>query len=249
MGQFAIGENYTSLNAFNSASGLPQSSLSFTSASSQSLSLTDANFGAFDTAKFAIEGLIKRKSVGVSCTLIDKFKAGGQNSFRLWFDSLDHLEFEASEDGTNFAGRRVTIATYTSTTAFYHFLAWYDSANADADARMRVWVNGTEVDNASGFSAQPNPTAGVFDGTGNVTLGAATGGGDYCNGIVYQLSFFSGALPAIGTVYNSGAPLDVTHLTGLYSTLDVSGGVVTHDGVIATAWTNNNTVTASGVHP
>jgi len=233
---------------FGPASGggsVPTQSIQFVRASSQYLTMSSANFGAYDRAKFAVSAWIKRASAGINAGIMGH--NGASDSFTLQFSSDNTLLFSTSSDGSSATGRLITSATYSGTSAYYHVLVWYDSANATANDRMRVWVNGTEV---TSFSNRVNPSAAIFSNSAAISVGAQSStGSNLSNGLQYQSSFFSSSLPLITSLYNAGAPLSVTGLTGLWSTLDVAGGVVTHDGVLATAWTNNNTATASSTIP
>lgn len=226
---------------------VPAKSISFVAASSQFLSMSDANFGAYDRAKFAISTWVKRSSISSTQMIYAHTDGGTSRAFDIFFLGDDTIRFRTSQDGSAIAGDLITTATYTSTSAFYHLLFWYDSANGTAGDRMRMWVNGSEV---TSFTTDANPTAAIFNSTADICISSQTNPvSSPFNGLQYQTSFFSGTLPNISTLYNAGSPKDVVGLTGLWSTLDVAGGVVTHDGVIATAWTNNAAATASSTIP
>lgn len=224
----------------------PQSSIDFESGSSQYLNMSSANFGAYNRAKFAVSAWYRRESTGAAQVVMGKYSGAGNREWRLLFSAGNTLTFEASEAGTSLSGRLITTATYTDTTNFHHILAWYDSANATAGDRMRLWHDGTEV---TSFGTDVNPAAAAFTGTNDMTVGWESQSGGYFDGLLYQLAFFSGTLPDISTVYNAGSPMDVRNLTGLYALLDVAGGSVVSDYVLATDWTNNNTAVASTTIP
>lgn len=226
-------------------STLPTQSVDFESSSSQYLSMSDANFGAFDYAKWAFSAFIKRESTGVlNHTICGKRAGVGQRSFYAAIVD-DKLDIVTYNNGSTINGRLTTTATYTSTASWYHLLFHFDSANATASDRMRLWVNGSEV---TSFDVDTNPTAAIFDSTADMNVGGPTGIGAF-DGLIYNFAFFSGSLPTVGQLYSAGMPLTVVGLPGLYSTLDVAGGDVTHDGVLSTNWTNNNTVVASSTIP
>lgn len=223
------------------AGNLPTHAASFAAASNQMLSMADADFGAFDRAKFALSLWVKRASTGGIKSLYAVGISAGDSAFGLHF-ATDTLRVVAYSDGTNVSGELVTTATYTSTAAYYHILVHYDSANATAGDRMRLWVDGAEV---TSFTTDTNPSEAVFNITGSVRIGRYASTAQDYDGLIYQLAFFSGALPAIGDVYDAGSPKDVTGISGLHSYVDCAGGDVTTDGVLAAAWTNTGTVTAS----
>lgn len=222
---------------------MPTQSIDFESGSSQYLSMSDANFGAFDHAKFAISVWVKRESSAEQAIITQWVNAGNQLGFTFQIRG-DHLELITSSTGSNINGHIETNATI-STGVYYHFLVWFDSANATAGDRMRMWIDGSEI---TSFATDTNPTAAVFDSSGVVRVGVQDLSA-FFDGLIYQLGFFSGTLPAISDVYNAGSPKDISGLPGLYSYLDVAGGSVVSDGVLATDWTNNNTATASSTIP
>lgn len=227
---------------------LPSMALSFIAASSMSLTMSNANWGAYTRAKWAISFWYKRASTGSMRVFVKGDNSLTNDEIKLSFNS-DQLDILTYKDNTGTAnGRLLTTATFTDTTAYHHVLFWFDSANATAGDRMRLWHDGTEI---TLFSVDTNPNGATQTGTGNAAIGSNGAGApsSFFDGLLYQLSFFSNALPDISTLYNAGHPLAVTGLTGLYSTLDVSGGDVTHDGVLATAWTNNNSVASSSTIP
>jgi hypothetical protein len=230
-----------------SSASVPSQSISLASASSQWLTMSDANFGAYDRAKWAYSGWVTRASISTQQTIYAQYDSAGNRAFQIYFDPDNTLRILCSEDGTYGAGNLATTATYTTTGTYMHILFWYDSANGTSGDRMRLWVNGAEI---TAFGVDTAPTGAVFNSTGVVTVGAQTSGGaSPYNGLIYQASFFSGTLPAIGTVYNAGAAVSLTGATGLWSTLDVAGGDVTSDEVLAAAWTNNNAAIASSTIP
>jgi Concanavalin A-like lectin/glucanases superfamily len=217
--------------------GLPTHSLDFERSSSQSLSITDANFGSYDRAKFAISLWLKKES-NVDSAIITQW-ASGQFAFEAGFDG-NRLSLISEADGSNVNGSLTATATVTGT-SWHHVMWHFDSANATAGNRMRLWFDGSEV---TTFDSDINPNAAVFDSNAVVTIGGPSAFGHY-DGLIYQLGFFSGSLPSIGSVYNAGSPVDISGLTGLYSFLDCAGNDPTSDGVLASNWTNNNGVTTS----
>lgn len=225
---------------------IPDYSIDFERDSTQYLSMSDTNLGAYDRAKFAISAWVKRESTGTAQAIMSQYGSAGSRAFRFYFTSTDKLAFETSEGGTSLSGRLITTAAYTSTSAWYHVLVWLDSANGTAGDRMRLWVDGTEV---TSFGTDAYPSAAVFNSSGDVLVGHEPQQGAYFDGLIYQLGFFSGSLPAIGDVYDSGSPKDISGVTGLYAYLDVASGSVVSDGVLSTDWTNNNTAVNSSTKP
>lgn len=239
----------TSLNS-NLAPAPPAKSLSFTKASTQSLTMSDANFGAFNLAKFAIALEIQRATASGSTTftLMCQQGVGGTDlSFKLDLIN-DAISFTTSVDGVTVDGQIKTNATYTSTSTFYRILVWFDSAQAAGGDRMRMFVDGPEI---TSFAIDTNPTAAARNSGSSVRIGAnGLGTTDY-DGLIYNLALFSGSLPTAAQLWQggSGSAINPTGITGLWSNLDVASNVVTHDAVISTAWTNVNTVVSSSTIP
>lgn len=245
----AIGTRYGIIASSGSAAaGIPTRSISFTRASSQSLSMSNTNFGAFNRAKWAYSTWFKRGTISTSQALASKGNVGNtptSTEFALYFDSSDRINF-LTYTGSSLAGNLITTATYTDMASFHHLLVWYDSANATAGDRMRMWFDGVEI---TAFGTDTNPSAAMNTGTLNMEYGVFDSGGSpfgYYDGLKYQQAFFSGTLPLIGSVYNAGHPVDVSALPGLWSLLNTNAtDALEDDYVIATNWTNTNSVIKS----
>ena len=59
----------------------------------------------------------------------------------LYFSGTDGIQFLQKHAGSN-AGRLMTSDVYRDTSAYYHIVAVWDSSNATADNRMKIYVNG-----------------------------------------------------------------------------------------------------------
>lgn len=231
---------------------LPAQSHDFERSSSQFLSITDANFGAFNLAMFAISVFVKRESASgseVHTIMSQNGTSGADVSYALRFNN-DRVSFITSVDGSTVNGEITSTATITDTN-WHHILVHFDSANATAGDRMRMWIDGTEV---TAFDADTTPSASARNGIAAHRIGAIGGGGSTTNhfdGLMYNLAFFSGALPAVTVVRNAttGEPVDVTGATGLHAWLDFADDSLISDGVLVADWTNNATVTASASIP
>lgn len=222
---------------------LPTHALDLERDSTQYLSMTDADFGAYDRAKWAISVWVKTESISTVREIFSHGGASANREFALFFTSANRLRLDTYIDSSGVNGTLETSATYTGTSAYMHILVHYDSANATAGDRMRMWVDGSEI---TSFNVDTNPTGSVFDSTSSAYVGTLNASGTVAfDGLIYQLGFFSGTLPAIADVYDSGNPKDISGLTGLYSYLDCAGNDPTSDGVLSTNWTNNNSVTTS----
>lgn len=236
--------------ASSNVPGTPSSSLNFVAASSQYLSMTDANFGAFNRALFSYNAWYKFNTIpsvaGNNMVLIAQQDAAGVDvSFQIKLNSsnkVDIFVFSAG-DGSAF-GRLTTTASFASTSAWHHLLFWYDSANATAGNRMRLWMDGVEI---TAFDNDINPTAAAYNSVTPVQVGALHSDSWFMDGKIYQQAFRSGSLSNISDVYNAGHPVALTEAF-YWSILDAAGGDVTHDKWLPN-WINNNIVTASSTIP
>lgn len=229
-----------------SAESLPLYSLDFERGSSQYLSMSDANFGAYDKAKWAISVWVKFETSANSVICSHGDNGTGQRAFDIRLNGTSKIDITTSSDGSTANGRLVTTDSFSSTADWYHILIWYDSANATAGDRMRLWVNGVEV---TSFTTDTNPSAAVFNSTEAVRIGANASVTTFFDGLIYQFAFFSGVLPTISQVYNAGAPKDLSTISGLYAALNATGNSVVADDVLSADWTNNNTVITSTTKP
>lgn len=227
---------------------LPLKSIDFELSSAQYVSISDANWGSYDRNKFAISFWIKRESIGITSFVCAKGtgNTSGTREFRIGFLNTNKLQITVDcSDGSS--ATLLTTATYASTSDWIHVLFWFDAANGTSGDRMRLWVDGTEV---TAFDTDTAPNAGLATIGGDTRVGANIST-NYFDGLVYQWAFFSGSLPAVTDLRDAstGKPKSVIGLPGLKSVLDVEGDVVTHDGKLASAWTNNNTAVASATIP
>lgn len=229
---------------------LPTHSIDFEKTTGQRLSISDANFGAYDRAKFAISLWFKRESIGSTMYLYGKgIDSAANTAFRIGFTSGNKIDIITTDDGdiSTPNGRLITTAAYTDTASWHHLLFHYDSANATAGNRMRLWIDEVEV---TAFDTDTNPSAAVFDDTRSMFFASdddpTTNGFD---GLLYQGAFFSGSLPGISEVNNAGHPMYIQGLAGLHSLLSVAGGSVVADEILAADWTNTGAASASTTIP
>jgi len=167
-------------------------------------------------------------------------------SYILRFNN-DRVNFLTSVDGTTANGQLISTATITDAN-WHHILVHFDSANATAGDRMKMWIDGTEV---TAFDTDTNPTAAAANSVAAHRIGANGPGTNAFDGLLYNAAFFSGTLPAVTVVRNAttGKPEDVSGATGLWSWLDFVGDSLVSDGVLTADWTNVNTVTSSTTIP
>jgi len=119
-------------------------SLRFNSADSATLDRAPSNSG--NRTAWTQSFWIKRSKLGTEQHL---FESGGAN-FQTFFDVNDC--FRWYENGSYIA---ITTQVFRDTSAWYHFVLTWDSANATAGDRFRIYVNGVRV---TSFSTTSNPS-------------------------------------------------------------------------------------------
>lgn len=209
-------------------------------ASSQSLSQTVVNFVWTNHAKFTVGGWVKRSATGTENYIWNQ--GNGSQALQIEFDSSNRFRIDIFDlaTGNSTQGTLITSATYTSTTTWMHWMAQVDTANATANNRMRVWVDGTEI---SSFDFRLNPTTATFTSTDPAQIGGGAFG-VYFSGRQDEVFFVDGQLTPVSSVITGtpGTAQDLTGISGLISWMRSDNGL-THDEVISAAWTNNGTAT------
>ncbi len=165
-------------------------SLRFNSADSAYLSRAPAVAGNRKTWTWS--GWVKRSLLGSSFQTIFGAGTGGSAEAAIRFNSDDTLEFYAWTAGYN--ARLLTTQVFRDTSAWYHFVAVFDTPNATADQRIRLYVNGTEV---TTFISRINPAQnydGYFNNSISHTIGDAVSGASprFFNGYLADIHFIDG---------------------------------------------------------
>ena len=137
-------------------------SLRFNSGSSDSLSRT---FGAPTSGTtWTINFWVKKSSNGSAINLCSRL-VDGSNEDRIRFTSGDALEWSVYKSGS-YAGNLVTTQLFRDNSAWYNILCVWDTSNATAGDRMRMYLNGSEI---TAFSTDTNPslnTTSLFNASG-----------------------------------------------------------------------------------
>lgn len=219
--------------------------------SSQYLSMSEANFGAFTKSKWAIAGSLYRDNTsnhGIWC------KGDGVSGIEAILTTFGSNLYFQTRNSDGSSGNNTWIQSnggQFGSGAYRAFMVHYDGNNATANSRLRMWIDNTEVGLSRGSVAANGD---IIDyGTIQIEVGRNNNGGsgELMDGKIFSLAFFNNYLPTAAEIFlgSSGKLKDFTSLTGLFSWLDVAGGSVISDYVKATDWTNNGTATASSTIP
>ena len=110
--------------------------------------------GAGDREKWTYSCWVKRGNI---TSMQYMMNAGGDasNSTKLRFGDTDRLEYYDYQGSTT--GKLYTNRLFRDPGAWYHIVAVWDSANATAGDRMKLYVNGVEE---TSFQTDTNPSSG-----------------------------------------------------------------------------------------
>jgi hypothetical protein len=132
-------------------------SLRFNSADTAYLNRTPAGAGNLQTWTWS--GWVKRSRLGVDnetiFALFDYLASPVTNKQHgLRFLSGDTIEYWCYQN-PSYNGQKITTQVFRDVSAWYHIVAVWDTPNATAANRMRLYVNGSEV---TTFGTNTNPT-------------------------------------------------------------------------------------------
>jgi len=151
-------------------------SLRFNSADSAYLNRTPSSAGNRKTWTWA--GWVKRVKLDTFTLLFEGAVTNTNEITRIIFDSNNKFDVLNYLSPTPVIGRRTTSQVFRDTSAWYHFVVAFDTTNAVAADRIKVYVNGVQVTSFSstvdpalnsdtyvnatnfhGINAEPGPTA------------------------------------------------------------------------------------------
>ena len=126
-------------------------SLRFNSADSAYLNWTPGSAGNRKTWTWS--GWVKRGGLGTFQPFFGLIPSGNTQQHYFRFTDTDKLDFAMFTD-PSYNGRLVTTQVFRDVSAWYHIVAVWDTANATAGNRMRLYVNGSEI---TAFDTDTNP--------------------------------------------------------------------------------------------
>ena len=171
-----------------------------------------------DADKYTFSFWVKRAKLGVQQSIFRS--TNGNNDSHITFRSDDTLEFQ-EYGGLSTIGEIQTTQVFRDVSAWYHIVLVYDSGNATAGNRMRMYVNGSEV---TSFGTDTNPSQDAdsfFNKSGEPLHFGRTdfgGGADYFSGYVAEVVMCDGQAldPTSFGEFDSDAPT-------IWKPKDVSG--------------------------
>jgi hypothetical protein len=160
-------------------------SLRFSSGDSSYLSRTPSSAGNQTTWTWS--GWVKRSSFDTT----NNFFVAGTSAFANIRFANQNIDFTAY-NGSSYIGRKVTSAVYRDPSAWYHIVCVFDTSNATAADRMRVYVNGVREES---FSTSTDPTqnaTSVINSNVEHRVGTFDGSTEFFNGYLADVHFVDG---------------------------------------------------------
>jgi len=127
-------------------------SLRFNSADSAYLNRTPSSAGNRKTWTWA--GWVKRVNLGTFTVLFEGAVTNTNEITRIIFDSNNNFDVLNYLSPTPVIGRRTTSQVFRDISSWYHFVVAFDTTNAVAADRIKVYVNGVQV---TSFSSTVDP--------------------------------------------------------------------------------------------
>ena len=141
--------------------------------------------------KFTYSVWVKRSALGSFQTIASMWN-DGNNHVVLRFTNTNALSFY-DYSSSSISGELVTNAVYRDTNSWYHIVAQFDSTQATAGDRMKLYVNGERITSFTGTEAYPSqnftPTANT---SGSTSYVGGRGDGSYYDGLISQVIFVDG---------------------------------------------------------
>jgi len=149
-------------------------------------------FSSGTTKKWTFSCWIKRSNIANAQTLFYASPTANSNFESIGFTTSGDLDWEHYEYTTSsYKGRLKTNRLFRDVGAWMHIVCVFDSANATAGDRMRLYVNGTEE---TSFQTDTNPSLNqdaIINGANPHTV-ASYGASQYFDGSMTHIHFTDG---------------------------------------------------------
>lgn len=209
-----------------------------------------ADFSGLSRSRFMLVGVIEPDSLH-NGYIISKHNLGTytDNEWRIRLLSDGRMQFVCYDGADSTEGSIITPAAGDKVVAgeYNMFVCAFDYANADSAKRIRLWVR--NVEQAQTDVTVPDAAIGVESGA-EVVVGKIQNT-SFFDGKIHQLSVLNDvdADSVIDDILATANGIqDISGITGLFSHLDVAGGVVTNDsGSAGASWTNSGCTSSTDV--
>ena len=219
-------------------------SVRFNSPDSAYLSRTPASSSNRKTWTWA--GWVKRSALGFQALL--RTSDGVSNSTFMGFNSSNNIDFYQFTSGST-NGQKITSAVFRDTGAWFHVVAVWNSAEATASQRMRLYINGSEI---TTFGANASPGLNSDSRWNSAVLHEIGGQAQFFNGYLADIHFIDGQAltpTSFGEFDTNGVwqPIDASELTYgtngfrlLFSDNSTAAALGTDTSGNGNTWTVNN---------
>jgi len=147
-----------------------------------------------NTKKYTMSVWFKRSQLDVQQSIFRSTNGAASNDSHFTFNSNNTLRWQ-EYGGSAQISSLVTNQLFRDTSAWYHVVVVYDSAQSTASNRAKMYVNGTEV-TSFGTQTQPSLNADSFFNKSGETLSFGrtpySGGGNYYNGYTSEVIMVDG---------------------------------------------------------
>ena len=229
-------------------------SVRFNSADSAYLSRTPSVAGNRKTWTWA--GWVKRSALGSRQMIFGNLSSVPTLGFDVEFIANDSLDIYDYSGG--YAARRNTTQVFRDCSSWYHIVIVYDSTNATAADRLRLYVNGSRV---TAFVNSTDPTLNA-DGAFNTAVATSIGRSGaynlhYLDGYLADIHFIDGQAltpSSFGYTDTNGVwqPIEYTGSYGTngfhlpFSSSSTTAALGTDTSGNSNTWTVNNISVAAG---
>ena len=201
--------------------------------------------------KWTWSAWVKRNSTGSIQPLFYADNGGSANFTKIQFHDTDSV-LAQNYVGSSTYGYKITTNAYRDTSAWYHLVMRYDSANATENQRFIIWVNGVDSNTlAMDSNTFPDQNRASIINAGNehrIGRGNNNVGSDYfdgcmthvhfCDGYAYSASDFGSTDSTTGEWKINTAPSVSYGTNGFFILKDGNG--------VTDSSSNSNAFTVSG---
>jgi len=133
---------------------------------------------------------IKRTELGVTNHTVFGHYTDGDNHTIIRFDGGDKLDVRNTVSTT--AYQLDTDMLFRDTSAWYHIVVAFDTTQATAANRTKVYINGSQVDLSGTYTGQ-NVVTYFNTASKGVSIGAPFGAAEYNSGYMAEINFVDGS--------------------------------------------------------
>ena len=145
--------------------------------------------------KITISAWIKRTKPGAEQVIIGEY-GSSTNRSKLQFKSDNKLEYYQVDGGSATVQIR-TNRVFRDTSAFYHIVMQYDSAQSTSSNRLKIYVNGTQETSLSVSTYPPQNQDTRLNKSGvNLHIGQDGNSGNYFEGYISHIALVDNAISA-----------------------------------------------------